>query len=110
MSTDRPPKEFQTIHSLDEIPSFTSEQEEHEYWSNHEFGEEILNAAQPLHRDLLPAPRSRTKSVAVRFDETVLQRVRDLAGRRHQGYQTLIKQFVLERLYEEEKREGIVGR
>jgi hypothetical protein len=24
------------------------------------------------------------------------------------GYQTLLKQFVLERLYEEEKREGLV--
>jgi hypothetical protein len=26
------------------------------------------------------------------------------------GYQTLLKEFVIERLYEEEKREGLVGR
>ena len=25
------------------------------------------------------------------------------------GYQTLLKEFVVERLYEEEKREGLVG-
>ena len=46
---------------------------------------------------------------AVRFDETTLQRVRALAARRYLGYQTLTKQFVTERLYEEEKRDGTVG-
>ena len=29
---------------------------------------------------------------------------------RHKGYQTLLKEFVMERLYEEEKREGLLGR
>jgi hypothetical protein len=47
--------------------------------------------------------------VAVRFEETTLQRVRALAARRHQGYQTLIMQFVTERLYTEEKCDGFVG-
>jgi len=28
---------------------------------------------------------------------------------RDKGYQTLLKEFVAERLYEEEKREGLVG-
>lgn len=32
-----------------------------------------------------------------------------LVARRHKGYQTLLKEFVLERLYEEEKHEGLVG-
>ena len=31
-----------------------------------------------------------------------------LAARRNTGYQTLLKEFVVERLYEEEKREGII--
>lgn len=100
---------FNAVHRLADIPDFQSEGEEHAYWSTHEFGEELLNAAQPLARDVPPPPRQRTKNVAVRFDETTLQRLRDLAARRRQGYQTLIKQFVTERLYEEEKRDGIVG-
>jgi hypothetical protein len=103
-------QDFETVHRLEDIPDFQSEEEEHAFWSSHEFGEEVLNAAQPLARDGLPPPRARTKNVAVRFDETILQRVRALAARRNQGYQTLIKQFVAERLYEEEKRDGIVGR
>ena len=102
-----PPMEM--VRRLADIPDFPSEDEEHAFWSTHELGEELLNVAQPLIRDGLPPPRGRTKNVAVRFDETTLKRVRALAAQRHQGYQTLIKQFVTERLYEEEKRDGIVG-
>ncbi len=35
--------------------------------------------------------------------------LRDLGFRLHKGYQTLLKEFIVERLYEEEKREGLVG-
>lgn len=100
---------LETVRQLTDIPDFQSEEEEHRFWSTHQLGEEILSTAQPLPRDLLPPPRKRTRNVAVRFDETTLQRIRALAARRHQGYQTLIKQFVTERLYEEEKRDGTVG-
>jgi hypothetical protein len=54
------------------------------------------------------APRGRTKPVAIRFDEFTLDRLRVLAARRNTGYQTLLKEFVVERLYEEERREGII--
>ena len=46
----------------------------------------------------------------MRFDDSTLQRIKVLAARRHKGYQTLLKEFVMERLYEEEKRKGLVGR
>jgi predicted DNA binding CopG/RHH family protein len=52
--------------------------------------------------------KGRTKPIAVRFDEFTLKRLRALAARRNTGYQTLLKEFVVERLYEEEKREGII--
>jgi hypothetical protein len=52
--------------------------------------------------------KSRTTPIAVRFDEFTLKRLRSLAARRNTGYQTLLKEFVVERLYEEEKREGII--
>jgi hypothetical protein len=52
--------------------------------------------------------KSRTTPIAVRFDEFTLKRLRVLAARRNTGYQTLLKEFVVERLYEEEKREGII--
>ena len=52
--------------------------------------------------------KGRTKPIAVRFDEFTLERLRALAARRNTGYQTLLKEFVVERLYEEEKRDGII--
>ncbi|HXR28305.1 MAG TPA: hypothetical protein VN772_01920 [Solirubrobacteraceae bacterium] len=50
----------------------------------------------------------RTRPIAVRFDRFTLERLKALAMLRRTGYQTLLKEFVVERLYEEEKREGII--
>jgi hypothetical protein len=50
----------------------------------------------------------RTTPIAIRFDQFTLKRLKALAKLRNTGYQTLLKQFVVERLYEEEKREGII--
>jgi len=44
------------------------------------------------------------------LDESTLRGAEALAGSRGKGYQTLLKVIVSERLYEEEKREGIVRR
>jgi predicted DNA binding CopG/RHH family protein len=67
--------------------------------------------AEQTRRSKLPkqAPaKHRTKPIAVRFDEFTLERLRSLAAKRNTGYQTLLKEFVIERLYEEEKRDGII--
>jgi len=50
----------------------------------------------------------RTTPIAIRFDQFTLKRLKALAALRNTGYQTLLKEFVIERLYEEEKRAGIV--
>jgi hypothetical protein len=50
----------------------------------------------------------RTTPIAVRFDQFTLRRLKTLAALHNKGYQTLLKEFVVERLYEEEKRQGII--
>jgi hypothetical protein len=55
-----------------------------------------------------PRPTGRTTPIAVRFDEFTIKRLRALAERRKTGYQTLLKQFVVERIYEEEKRDRVI--
>jgi predicted DNA binding CopG/RHH family protein len=50
----------------------------------------------------------RTTPIAIRFDQLTLTRLKALAAIRNIGYQTLLKEFVVERLYEEEKRAGII--
>jgi len=101
-----------TVTSWSDVPQFASEAEEAEWWATHEPSAELLAGFQRVSDDgddWLPPARPRTRPVAVRFDESTLNRIRSLAARRHKGYQTLLKEFVMERLYEEEKREGLVG-
>lgn len=98
----------QTLHSLEGIPAFGSEAEEAAFWDSHELDDKLLEQFGPVDDGILPPPRQRTTPVAIRFDADVLRRVRALAQRKHKGYQTLLKEFVIERLYEEEKREGIL--
>jgi hypothetical protein len=52
----------------------------------------------------------RTTPIALRLDRFTVERLKALAALRNTGYQTLLKEFVVERLYEEEKRAGIIER
>jgi uncharacterized membrane-anchored protein len=99
-----------TVNSWSDVPKFHSESEESDWWATHDLGEKLLAEMKPvaLTKEESAYRGARTRPVAVRFDESTLQRVRTLAERRNKGYQTLLKEFVIERLYEEEKREGIV--
>jgi hypothetical protein len=84
-----------------EIPTFADEDEEHEFWGTHELGP-------GMHAGGRRGREPRTRPVPIRFDATTLARLRRLADRRGVGYQTLLREFVLERLYEEEVRNGVV--
>jgi hypothetical protein len=72
-----------------------------------EFFEQEARREQNLRMQDLVRP-GRTTPIAVRFDQFTLKRLRSLAALRNTGYQTLLKEFIVERLYEEEKREGII--
>lgn len=97
------------LNSPSEIPAFQSEQEEADFWAVHEITEEFIARGGPVPEGELPPPRSRTKPISLRLDDDVLRRLRAVAESKHKGYQTLLKEFVVERLYEEEKREGLLN-
>jgi predicted DNA binding CopG/RHH family protein len=104
----RPAPKMTTLHSLEEIPAFATESEEAAFWATHEIADELWDELPAVSDDQLPPARPRTRPVGIRFDEFMLQRIKDLAARRHIGYQTLLREFIAERLYEEEQREGLV--
>lgn len=99
--------QLKEIHSFDEVPSFENEEQEAEFWATHSLSDELLSQMGPVPEEILPIQR-RTKPVAIRFDQHTIHRLKVLAEKQHKGYQTLLKEFVTERLYEEEKREGII--
>lgn len=93
-----------------EVPEDMSEEEAREFWDTHDITEEYVEKAGPPPEGILPPAtrRPRTRPVGVRFDDDVIRRLKAVAKRKHKGYQTLLKEFVVERLYEEEKREGLL--
>jgi len=90
----------------EDIPAFTNEEEEHQYWATHEISSVLLAEMAPMD-DFLPPMRPRTLPVPLRLGDDVVARAKTPAARRHTGYQTLLKEFIVERLYEEEKRAGL---
>jgi len=54
----------------------------------------------PPPEGLLPPARPRARPISIRLDEDLLRRLKALARRKGKGYQILLKEFVLERLYE----------
>ncbi len=93
---------------------FKDEAEEAAYWATHGPSEHLLEQFEDVPEEgddeLPPArPRKASRTTAIRLDEEVIARLRRLAGERGKPYQTLLKEFVLERLYEEEKRTRVIG-
>jgi CopG antitoxin of type II toxin-antitoxin system len=100
------------VNSEDEVPDFATEAEEAAFWDTHTFGPGLLARmkhlrgpdADPALVAALPPARPRSSPVTIRLNADLLYRLRLLASARGVGYQTLMKQFVTERLYEEERR------
>ncbi len=99
-------EDMKPIDSLRDIPADLSDEERMEFLERHGVSENFLDTVEEATEDERPRPR--TKPINVRFDDFTLARLKAMASRRNVGYQTLLKDFVVERLYEEEKREAVL--
>lgn len=100
-------KEITPIKNPSEIPEGMTDQDSAEFWDNHELTEDFLLNTSSLAEDEMPPKRTDAKTITIRMDVDIFERLQELADRKHKGYQTLMKQFVIERLYEEEKRMNV---
>lgn len=100
MSNDK----YTPVTCPEQVPDNGTDEESAKFWDTHEITEDFLKATRPLEPSEMPAKRTEAKSITIRMDIDTLKRLQDLADKKHKGYQTLLKQFVIERLYEEEKR------
>jgi hypothetical protein len=101
-------KKMKEIKSWKDIPAFETEKEEQEFWSTHEPSQEMLDQMSPAGVGPLPPPRPRKQLLSIRMEGELLNRLKALAAVKDTSYQTLLRQFVADRVYEEEKREGIL--
>ena len=86
-----------------DIPCFTSEDEEREFWATHDSTDYIdwdeANAV------VFPQLKPTTKSISLRLPLPMLNELRLLANKRDVPYQSLIKMFLHERIDQELRRE-----
>lgn len=104
---------FTIVQDMKDIPQGMSEAEEAEFWSTHSFSDSLLEQMRSVPEEgdeMFPPARARSisKRISLSVEEDTLRRLKRLAQKKHLGYQTLLKSFVQERLYEEERREGLL--
>ena len=81
------------------IPNFASEDEERDFWANHDSTEFVdwSNARRLTLRNLKPS----TKTISIRLPESLLDELKLLANRQDVPYQSLLKVFLAERVDKE---------
>jgi len=81
------------------IPTFKSEQDEAEFWDTRDSSQH-LHETEPVELTFVDA-RPQKRSISLRIDGDTIDTLKDIAGRKGIGYQTLIRMWVLERLEKE---------
>lgn len=81
------------------IPKFKNEDEEREFWSNHDMTD-YIGYFQPVEFDLSKLKPS-TNSVTIRLPESLLASLRTLANKKDVPYQSLMKVYLAERVKKE---------
>lgn len=107
------PKTMTLIHDPSEIPAFKSEDEEAQFWATHALGEDYPRMSGEDAAELLPPVdesrrTGKSRPTSLRLGTDLERRLRKLAEVKGTSYQTLLKEFVQERVYEEEKRHKII--
>lgn len=87
---------MKTIKSWSELPEFTSEEDEAQFWEEHQLDPYLIQGS-------LHAPDSRdSTTVTLRFDPRMLSKIKRIARGRYLNYQSMIKQWLAERIEEEQ--------
>lgn len=87
---------MKTINSWNEVPtSFTSETEEAYFWQNHQIDPHMMEGV------LAGTDQTESTTITIRFDPRMLSRLKRLARARYLNYQSMMKQWISERLEKE---------
>lgn len=81
------------------IPSFTSEEEERDFWSTSE-STDYIDWSQSK-KMVLPNLKPSTKKISLRLPEIMIEELKVLANKRDIPYQSLLKMFLSEKIEQE---------
>ena len=86
---------MKTIAAWNQIPRFESEEDEAAFWMQTRIDARLMNHA------LLRADNRESTTITLRFDPRLLARLKRIARSRYLNYQSMIKQWLSERLEKE---------
>lgn len=88
-----------TIANWDDLPLFDNEQAEADFWADNRLDLRLMDASVAATAEV-----SESVTITLRIDPRMLSRIKRLARSRYLNYQSMIKQWISERL-EGESRE-----
>ena len=89
-----------TISDWNDVPDFETDEQEHQFWYEHSLNPRLINAS-------VHAPDSKeSTTITLRFDPRMLSRIKRIARSRFLNYQSMMKQWLAERMEEEIRRSG----
>ena len=89
--------ELREVRAWSEVPSFDSAASEAEFWLRHSLEPKLMNASIPK------SDARESATVTLRFDPRLLARIKRVARARYLNYQSMIKQWLAERLEQESR-------
>jgi len=84
-----------TISQWSQVPPFESVAQESAFWAETQLDPRLMNAS------LLKADTRESTTVTIRFDPRMLARIKRIARSRYLNYQSMLKQWLAERLEKE---------
>jgi predicted DNA binding CopG/RHH family protein len=89
---------LQTIQSWDDVPLFDSEQAEADFWAENQVDQRLMELSATASSE-----QSESVTITLRMDPRMLSRIKRLARSRFLNYQSMIKQWLSERMEKELK-------
>ena len=83
------------IKTWEEIPFFPNPQQEASYWREHQLDPALMSAS------LSRSEGQDSTTITLRMDPRMLSRLKRIAARRYLNYQSMMKQWLAERLEKE---------
>lgn len=87
-----------TLANWEEVPPFVDEEEEAAFWSDHRLDLRLMDAATAR-----GTAANESVTITLRMDPRMLSRIKRIARSRYLNYQSMIKQWLSERLEHEIK-------
>ena len=84
----------------EEIPKFTCEHDEAKFWTKHRLDAKLME------QSTAGADQSESTSITLRIDPRMLSRIKRLARSRFLNYQSMMKQWISERMESELRERG----